>query len=62
MCSVINFASDGKDFSFGEVYISCMMNCFSNNFLTSVNVGNQGSYIVFDIHVCYDKHSILLYE
>ena len=42
--------SDGKKFSFGEVYIGCMMNCFSNNFLTSMNVEDQGGYIVFDTH------------
>jgi len=54
--------SDSEEFSFSGVDISSMMNSFGDNFLTSINMRDQGSNIIFDTCVCYDEYSILLYK
>jgi len=60
MYSMTDFISDSKEFSFSEVNISSMMNSFGDNFLTSVNMRDQGSNVIFDTHICYNEYSILL--
>ena len=62
MCNITDFTSDSKEFSFSGVDIGSMMNSFGDNFLTSVNMRDQDSNIIFDTCVCYNEYSILLYK
>ena len=39
-----------------------MMNGFDDDFLTSVNMRDQGGYIVFNTHIYYNKYHILFDE
>jgi len=52
-----DFISGSKKFSFSGVNISSMMNSFGDNFLTSVNMRDQGSNVIFD---SYDEYNVLL--
>jgi len=54
--------SNSEEFSFSGVNIGSMMNSFGDNFLTTVNIRDQDSNIIFDTHVYYDEYSILLYK
>jgi len=59
---MIDFTFDSKEFSFDGIYIGYIMNWFGDNFLTSTNVRDQGGYVVFNTHICYDKYGILFYK
>ena len=59
MYSVINPIFDSKEFSFSKVDVSCMMSSFGNDFLTSASIRDQGSYIVFNTHICYSNYNVL---
>ena len=58
-CST-NATSNSKKFSFYWWDIYCMINSFCNNFMSSPNVWDQSSNIIFDTHVRDDKYDILI--
>ena len=68
MCSVlhlnrsINPTPNGKEFCFSRHYIHCMINSFCDNILTSVNVRDQCSDIVFDTSIQNDENYVLVNE
>ena len=62
MYSITDSTSDSKEFSFSGVDVGNIINSFGNNFLISVNMRDWSNNVIFNIHVCYDEYSILLYK
>ena len=58
-CS-INTTFDSKLFSFCSQYIHCMINSFCNNFVSSLDIQDQGNSIVFDAYIRYNEYNILV--
>ena len=48
---MVNFVSNSKEFGFSRVHIGYIVDRFSNDFLTSMNIRDQDNYIVFNIHI-----------
>ena len=59
---MIDFTSNGEEFSFSESYVHCMVDRFGNNLLASMNMWDQDDYIVFNTSIQDDEHSILINE
>ena len=59
---MINTTSNSKEFSFSRYYIYCMMNNFGNNFLSSINIQDQSSNVVFNTGIRNNKYCILINE
>ena len=55
---MINSTSNSKEFG---VYIGYIMNRFSNDFLTSVNMRDWDSYVILNTCI-YNNHSVLFYK
>jgi len=58
--NAIDTTSNGKKFNFSNIYY--VIDWFSNNFLSFINMQDWDGYIIFDISIWSNKHCVLVNE